>query len=79
MKPYRLTLQKKKKSPYRSRVRLVEKEERGKRKYEKKNMLWLRKEEESENGGNYEFFFLFYHLGEMIFFPIQGENGKESV
>lgn len=59
---------------------MVEKEERGKRKYEKKICFWLRKGEESENGGNYEFlFFIFSIWGEMIFFPIQGENGKENV
>jgi len=40
-----------------------------------KKCFWLGKEEESENGGTHGFLI----WGEMIFFSIRGENGRESV
>ena len=36
-------------------------------------------EEESENGGSHVFFFRLTIWGEMIFFSIRGENGRERV
>ena len=41
----------------------------------KKMCSWLGKEEESENGGTHGFLI----WGEMIFFSIWGENGRDSL